>query len=290
MRFMDGMIRLVAESLGLEARPAKGSDIVVGQECDATNRFLQLLALAARLHQNREQQQQGQQHRGIEHSNDDSRRQPRRAKQLAEEAAAAAVVATSVDGVEWEGADFVALEEDEDDTAGRTDNGVVKGCLPTLTLRVARATAVRCRHLRLSWPAQPASSSNGGSDHDADTTMTPTSPDQGSDTAASITHAAPAFDPGASAPDHVRVGYRPDAGQLAFAVKTFRVRVKGEGVDRGTAARRVGTGLGRVLGEEVEEEGGEHRFAGRVKGSREGEEENNKTQDATNEKGDETQH
>ncbi|CAM9798826.1 unnamed protein product [Ectocarpus sp. 4 AP-2014] len=279
MRFMEGMTQLVAESLGLDTRPAKGSDIVVGQECDATNRFLQLLALAARLHQNREEQR-GQQHRGIDHTNDDSRWQPSRAKQLTKETAAAAVVATSFDGVSWEEATFVAFEEDGDGSTGHIDSGVVKDSLPSLTLRVARAAAVRCRHLRLSWPAKPASSSDDGSDNDVDTTNTPTSPDQASDTAASITHAAPAFDPGASAPDQVRGGHRPDAGQLFLGVKAFRVRVVGEGMESATAARCVGSGRGRILGEEVDEGGGGHRFAGRVKGSREVEEENNTTQDA----------
>ncbi|CAB1110575.1 unnamed protein product [Ectocarpus sp. CCAP 1310/34] len=287
MRFMEGMIQLVTKSLGLDTRPAKGSDIVVGQECDATNRFLQLLALAARLHQNCEKQR-GQQHRGIDHTNDDSRWQPSRAKQRTKEAAAAVVVATSFDGFSWEEATFVAFEEDGDET-GHIDNGIVKDSLPTLTLRVARAAAVRCRHLRLSWPAKPTSSSDGGNDNDADTTNIPTSPDQASDTAASITHAAPAFDPGASAPDHVRGSYRSDAGQLFLGAKAFRVRIVGEGVDGGTAARRVGNGRGRVLGEEVDGEGGGYRFAGRVKGSREGEEENNPTQDATSIAGDETQ-
>lgn len=286
MRFMDGMIQLVAERLALETRPAKGSDIVVGQECDATNRFLQLLALAARLHQGGEQQQ-GRQHRTIDRSDDDSRWQSSRAKQVTEEAAAAAVVATSFDGVSWEEADFVLLKEDEDGTTGHMDNGVVKNSLPTLTLRVAQAAAVRCRHLRLSWPAKSASSSDGGSDNDADTTNTPTSPDQGSDIAASLTHAAPAFDPGASASDHGRGGYRPDAGQLFFGAKAFRVRVVGEGVDGGVnAARRVLSGPGRGLGEEVDEEEWGHRFAGRGKGSREDEEENNTTEDATSKKGD----
>ncbi|CAN0568120.1 unnamed protein product, partial [Ectocarpus sp. 12 AP-2014] len=87
-----------------------------------------------------------------------------------------------------EEATFAAFEEDGDDITGHVDNGVFKDSLPTLTLRVARAAAVRCRHLRLSWPAEPAGSSDAGSDNDADTTNTPTSPDQASDAAASITH------------------------------------------------------------------------------------------------------
>lgn len=35
---MDNMAELVAAALGLETPPAKGCDIVVGQECTATNR------------------------------------------------------------------------------------------------------------------------------------------------------------------------------------------------------------------------------------------------------------
>lgn len=35
---MDSIARLVADAFDLETPPAKGSDIVVGQECAATNR------------------------------------------------------------------------------------------------------------------------------------------------------------------------------------------------------------------------------------------------------------
>lgn len=37
---MDLAAKLVADELGLETPPAKGSDIVVGQECTATNKWV----------------------------------------------------------------------------------------------------------------------------------------------------------------------------------------------------------------------------------------------------------
>lgn len=259
---MDGMIKKVVDSLALESRPAKGSDIVVGQECAATNTFLQLLALAARADRDsrEDDHEQEQQHpRRLFGAGDDS------LQQFLGEKAARATVVTSTDGVAWTEADFevgvVGKASDELDHGVSINSAAVgnsTGSGLCLSLRVAARTALRCRHLRLSWPTagndnHDGNNINHGTSNNAGTVRTTSAPDDGNRMAVDINHAAPAFGPGPSVSEH---GGRPrlcsDAGETSRGYDLLLVRILGgQGTCKNSGARNGRTKV------HPEEEGGE---------------------------------
>ncbi|CAM9251616.1 unnamed protein product [Scytosiphon promiscuus] len=265
IRLMDGMIKKVVDSLALEARPAKGSDIVMGQECAATNTFLQLLALAARAdrdsrethnqEEEEEEQQQQDSHR-LRSAGEDGPR-PLLGKQAAG-ARAVVAVATSADGVGWSEADFdvrVAGEvSDEGDLAIPVTHST--GCHPRMFLTLRGApTATRCRHLRLWWSigGNGACDSNNNAEREisssAGTAGARTTPGDRDQTAAHTKHAAPAFGPGSSVSEHdVRRGRCSGGGESSRGYSMLRGLV----VEDATGGRQ-----GRKIGGVMEADGSE---------------------------------
>ncbi len=274
---MDGMVRLVADALELAAPPAKGSDIVVGQECAATNTFLQLLALAARAHHTRRQKQgqgQGQRPCSTNGEGDGLRHQRWAGLSEAQEGSRsrAVTVAASADGARWEEVGFRVRWGGEGEGGGddeaegnrrRSAGGSKSRAAGTLSLRPCTPTAVRCRHLRLT----SAATGRGKSLTVAPTTAVGTvagaaAPDE--------TPAAPAFGPGPSTP-----GNGSAVGNTCTRLNALRVWIlgAGAGADRkeplgaGRAQRVVGAAdagdgengngeLGRKSGERLARSGG----------------------------------
>lgn len=255
MRLMDGMIQLVVDTLGLETRPAKGSDIVVGQECTATNKFLQLLALAAHCHQQkcREQQthelEQGQQQ--VWSTGGDDGESWKRWAELTAGKHVALAAATSEDGVTWEEVVFVGRGGD----GGEPAENINGGGRNNLKLKPA-TTTVRCRHLRLTSPTGGRGSGttkpcNIGTTSNTSAASTP----RGFSNIETIP-AAPAFDPGTPTSEHGA-----NSGSTAVVgLNAFRVRVLGAGEDRDTKA----AGGSGVLGEEAGERHGRQCVASGV--------------------------
>lgn len=255
---MDGMIRLVVSALGLQAPPAKGSDIVVGQECAATNRFLQLLALAAHSRQTQQQQQQPQSC-GTDDQDDNLRNQVWATQTTAAQTRVVAV-ATSKDGVAWEDMEFFRQgggngdESADEDNRSKTNSGSDSGA-DTIALKAASPTATR--YLRLISPAEGYSINPIGQC----TTATPSNTTLTS--AAAAAPAAPAFGPDYSPSEHGN-----EAGSGNTAVKAFRVRVVGEGSETEVHAAK-----GRTRGVTGEADGrdgeGESGQASRKEGAEE---------------------
>lgn len=252
MRLMDGMVQLVVDTLGLETRPAKGSDIVVGQECAATNRFLQLLALAAHRHQQKarehqfNEREQGQQQ--VWDTSGDDRESRQRWAELTARKKVLLAAATSEDGVAWEEVVFVGPVGDDGGGGGETagKNNISGGCGGTTNLTLQATTAaVRCRHLRLTlptggWGGGTTKNSNIGTTNASDGIAT----DRGFPNT-DIPPAAPAFDPGTPTSER---GASPRNTAVA-RLSAFRVRVVGPGRGRGAKAAEggpfVASGAGR---------------------------------------------
>lgn len=242
---MDGMIKLVADALDLDAPPAKGSDIVVGQECAATNTFLQLLALAARSHQTR-RQEQGQEQRpsSTTGKNDDLRHQLWAGLSEAKEGSRsrAVTVAASADGVRWEEADFRVRRggEGEGGGGGGDEAGDNRRCSAggnkshaagTLSLRRCTPTAVRCRHLRLTSTATGRGKAFAAAPTPATATLAGAA-------APDATPTAPAFGPGPSTSDNGSA-----IGNACNRLNALRVRILGAGA---VAEKKGSLGEGRA--------------------------------------------
>eukprot|EP00903_Cladosiphon_okamuranus_P015598 g14403.t1 len=230
IRMMDGMVRLVVDALGLQAPPAKGSDIVVGQECTATNRFLQLLALAAHSHQKRQQQQSQQpQSCGTGDQEEDLRNQVWATQTTAAQARVVAV-ATSEDGVTWVdmelfrhgggSGDETADENEKSNRNSDSDRGA-----DTLALTAASPPATR--YLRLASPAEGYNVNPIGTTATAkpgNTTLT---------TATAAAPAAPAFGPDYSTSEHGNESGNTNTNASAFRVRVVGVKHAANGLARG---------------------------------------------------------
>lgn len=214
---MDGMVRLVVDALGLQAPPAKGSDIVVGQECAATNNFLQLLALAAHSHHT---QQQRHQTCGTGDHDDNLRNQVWATQTIAAQKRGVAV-ATSEDGVTWEETEFFRQRGGSgDETADENNKSKISGGDGggAGTLALTAATPAAARYLRLTSTAEGCCVKQAGKGN----TATPSSTALATTVAG--TPAAPAFGPGYSTSGHGN-----EARNTNTALRAFRVRIVGVG-------------------------------------------------------------
>lgn len=212
-RLMDGMVRLVVDSLGLQAPPAKGSDIVVGQECAATNRFLQLLALAA--HSHRTHREKRQQARGSGDNDDNLRNQAWATQTAAAAKTYTVAVATSENGVTWEEAEFSRQGGSSGDETADADNETRHNGDGSHPLALTAATPTAARYLRLTWSAAESFCTQRNGKGAVATPSNPTLT-----TGAVATPAAPAFGPDYSTSEHGA-----EAGKTNTAVEKIRVTI-----------------------------------------------------------------
>ena len=233
---MDGMVRLVVDALGLQAPPAKGSDIVIGQECQATNRFLQLLALVAHSHQTQQQQRPQD---GDTCDQDDNLRNQVWAAQTKAVQPPVVAVAASKDGTTWEEVEVFRQGSDETaDESNKSKNSGITSGADTLALTAANPTATR--YLRVAAPAEGCGINPTGKS----TAATPRSTTV-TTAAAAATPAAPAF-----GPDYSTSEQGGEAGITSTAAKAFRVRIVGVG-----SISEEHAGKGRVRGAAGEADG-----------------------------------